>query len=86
MQVALKCHARTGQPFHIPAAKLRLIRSPTLVFLGENDGLIGSATAAARRARNIPDCEIEILSRAGHIMNIDEPEFVGTRSVRFLAA
>jgi pimeloyl-ACP methyl ester carboxylesterase len=84
-QVALKCHARTGQPFHIPAAKLRLIRSPTLVFLGENDGLIGSATAAARRARNISDCEIEVLPRAGHIMNIDEPEFVGTRSVRFLA-
>ena len=85
-QVALRCHARTGQPLHIPAAKLGLIKSPTLVFLGEKDGLIGSATAAAKRARKIPDCEIEILPRAGHIMNIDEPELIATRTVKFLAS
>lgn len=85
-QLALRCHARTGQPLHIPASKLRLIKSPTLLFLGNRDGLIGSATAAARRARNIPNCEIEILPGAGHIMNIDEPEFIATRSVKFLDA
>jgi pimeloyl-ACP methyl ester carboxylesterase len=85
-QVAFRCHARTGQPLHIPAAKLGLIKSPTLVFLGEKDGLIGSATAAAKRAWKIPDCEIEILPRAGHIMNIDEPELIATRTVKFLAS
>lgn len=84
-QSALRCHARTGQPLHIPAAKLRLINSPTLVFLGENDGLVGSASAAAKRAQIIPNCEIEILPAAAHIMNVDEPELVGSRTARFLA-
>lgn len=62
-----------------------MIKAPTLVILGEEDGLIGSATAAAKRARrDIAGCEIEILPRAGHVMNVDEPEFVGARIVSFL--
>jgi pimeloyl-ACP methyl ester carboxylesterase len=85
-EIAFRCHARTGQPLHIPGAELALIRSPTLVFLGGRDGLIGSATAAAHRARKIPSCEIEILPGAGHIMNVDEPELIGARSVEFLDA
>ena len=58
----------------------------TLVILAGKDGLVGSAAAAAKRARNIPSCEIEILPQAGHIMNVDEPEFVGERIVNFLEA
>ena len=73
-----------GQPIHIPARKLRMIKSRTLVILGGKDGLVGSATAAAKRARNIPGCEIEILPNAGHIMSVDEPEFVSGRIVRLL--
>jgi pimeloyl-ACP methyl ester carboxylesterase len=57
-----------------------------LVFLGENDGLIGSPKAAAKRARNIPNCDIVIMPRAGHIMNIDQPELVGAGAVKFLTA
>jgi len=49
-----------------------------LVRLSANADLlvVGSATAAAKRARNIPGCEIEILPNAGHLMSVDEPEFV----------
>ena len=47
------------------------------------DGLVGSASAAAKRARNIPDCEIEILPNAAHIMSVDEPDFVSARIVSF---
>jgi pimeloyl-ACP methyl ester carboxylesterase len=79
--------ARVGQPFHIPSGKLRMIEAPTLVFLGGNDGLVGSATAAARRARrNIAGCEIEILPEAGHVMSVDNPDFVSGRIVEFLQA
>jgi pimeloyl-ACP methyl ester carboxylesterase len=79
-----KCKPRTGQPFPIPSRKLRMITAPTLVILGGKDGLVGSATAAAKRARHIPSCEIEILPSAGHIMSVDDPEFVGERIVNFL--
>jgi pimeloyl-ACP methyl ester carboxylesterase len=77
--------ARVGQPFHIRAGKLRMIKAPTLLFLGGKDGLVGSAPAAARRARhNITGCEIEVLPDAGHVMSVDEPDFVGARIVEFL--
>lgn len=38
----------------------------------------------APSVRSIPDCEIAILPRAGHIMSVDEPEFVGARITGFL--
>jgi pimeloyl-ACP methyl ester carboxylesterase len=86
MRLMGKGKARVGQPFRIPGRKLRTIKAPTLVILGGKDGLVGSAAAATKRARNIPSCEIEILPQAGHIMNVDEPEFVGQRIVNFLEA
>jgi len=84
MRIMARCKPRTGQPFHIPRRKLRMIKAPTLVILGGKDGLVGSARAAANRARSIPVCEIEVLPDAGHIMSVDEPEFVGERIVNFL--
>jgi pimeloyl-ACP methyl ester carboxylesterase len=77
--------ARVGQPFHIRAGKLRLVTAPTLLFLGGKDGLVGSAPAAARRARcNITGCEIEVLPDAGQVMSVDEPDIVGARIIEFL--
>ena len=77
--------ARVGQPFHIPGRRLRQISAPTLVFLGGKDGLVGDANAAARRARRyIHGCDIEVLPGAGHIMSVDEPDFVADRIVEFL--
>jgi pimeloyl-ACP methyl ester carboxylesterase len=86
MLIMGKCKPKTGQPFHLSSRKLRTIKAPTLVILGGKDGLVGSATAAASRARKIPNCEIEILPQAGHIMSVDEPEFVGEHIVNFLEA
>ena len=78
--------ARVGQPFPIPGRRLRVIAAPTLVFLGGKDGLVGDANAAAARARRfIRGCEIEILSEAGHIMSVDEPDFVARRIIEFLS-
>jgi pimeloyl-ACP methyl ester carboxylesterase len=84
MRIMGKCKPKTGQPIHIPNRRLRMIKAPTLVILGGKDRLVGSATAAAKRARSIPECEIEILPNAGHIMSVDEPEFVGARIANFL--
>jgi pimeloyl-ACP methyl ester carboxylesterase len=86
MRIMGKGKARVGQPIRIPSRMLRTIKAPTLVILGGKDGLVGSAVAAAKRARNIPGCEIEILPQAGHIMSVDEPDFVGKRIANFLDA
>jgi pimeloyl-ACP methyl ester carboxylesterase len=86
MRLLAKCRMRIGTPFFIPGRTLRQMTAPTLVILGGKDGLVGSAAAAAERARRyIAGCEIQILPNAGHIMSIDEPEVVGKRIVPFLA-
>jgi pimeloyl-ACP methyl ester carboxylesterase len=84
MQIMEQAKPLVGQPINIPARKLATIKSRTLVMLGGKDGLIGSAAAAAKRARNIPGCEIEILPNAGHLMSVDEPEFVSGRIAQLL--
>jgi len=84
MRLTGKGKARVGQPIRIPGRKPRTIKAPTLLILGGKDGLVGSAAAAAKRARNIPTCEIEILPQAGHIKSVDEPELVGKRIAAFL--
>lgn len=85
MRIMGNTKALVGQPFHIPARRLRMIQAPTLLFLGGKDGLVGNAAAAARRARNnIAGCQIEVLPTAGHVMSVDEPDFIGDRIVRFL--
>ena len=77
--------ARVGQPFHLSARRLRKITTPTLLFLGGKDGLVGDVAPAKKRAqRYIAGCEIEVLPNAGHVMSVDEPNFVGTRIVEFL--
>ena len=84
MELLVHCQPRLGQPFHVPGRRLERIKAPTLVLLGGKDGLIGSATSAARRARHIPGSEVEILPNAGHVMSIDEPDLVGDRIIEFL--
>lgn len=85
MQIMGYTKARVGQPFHIPSRRLRGITVPTLVFLGGRDGLVGDPAAATKRARrNIARCEIEVLPDAGHVLSVDEPDFVATRIVEFL--
>jgi pimeloyl-ACP methyl ester carboxylesterase len=85
MRLAGKGKPRMGKPWPMSNDQLRRVRAPTLLFLGGKDGAIGSAEAAADRARsNIPDCEVVVLPDAGHLMMIDQPGIVGPRIVDFL--
>jgi pimeloyl-ACP methyl ester carboxylesterase len=77
--------ALVGQPFHIPARRLRKIDAPTLALLGGRDGLVGRPNAAARRAHAfIAHAEVAVLPDAGHIMSVDEPDVVASRILDFL--
>ncbi len=66
MKIAGNYRGRVGWPLKIPDAALRTIGMPTLLFLGGQDAAVGSATAAASRARRtIVRCQVEILPKAG---------------------
>jgi len=53
--------------------ELSKIGCPTLLLFGENDTISPPAVGETMRAQ-IPGAELQILARAGHLSNVDEPE------------
>lgn len=64
---------------------LREIRVPTLVLCGEQDTLTPPAESEAL-ARQIDGSRLEIVPRAGHLANLENPGAVNAALLRFLAA
>jgi pimeloyl-ACP methyl ester carboxylesterase len=65
--------------------RAQYIHAPTLALFGAEDRLIGPAYGEAFRS-NIPDCAVEVVPNAGHMLPFEQPgEFVA-RVNRFLGA
>jgi pimeloyl-ACP methyl ester carboxylesterase len=64
--------------------ELRKILQPVLLLIGDQDRL--NPPKALKRAREtIPNLESEIIPRAGHFLNMEQPEAVNTKILKFLA-
>jgi len=65
-------------------ADLRRITAPTLVFQGEQDmpTFLGNA---ARLARVLPDCRVECVPQAGHLVLLERPDVVAPALAKHLA-
>ncbi len=64
--------------------ELRKILQPVLLLIGDQDRL--NPPKALKRAREtIPNLESEIIPRAGHFLNMEQPEAVNTQILKFLA-
>jgi pimeloyl-ACP methyl ester carboxylesterase len=72
---------------HNPKLKHRLHRvaCPTLFLRGESDGLV-SADYLARYAALVPHARIETIARAGHAVQVEQPEAFAAAVLAFLAA
>lgn len=78
------CPIRLAFPNSVTNSTLEAVRAPTLVMLGGEDGLVGDAETAARRARaHIGGAEIEIVAESTHALMIEEPRRVAYHIVRF---
>lgn len=64
--------------------ELRQIRASTLLLLGEHEVIYNPRTALRRAMSLIPRLEAEIISGAGHAVNLDQPERVNQRILAFL--
>jgi 3-oxoadipate enol-lactonase len=64
---------------------LKTINVPTLVVTGDEDILTGVAEAEVMR-RNIPDCQMKVIAKAGHYSPWEQPEEVGKLLRQFLDA
>ncbi|MCL4517406.1 MAG: alpha/beta hydrolase [Firmicutes bacterium] len=85
MLTAVNCRNRLGTPYAISGDNLRRIKAPVLLVLGGSDNPIGSAEKAAARAEKlIPDIQVEIMPKTGHLMNMEDPEFVNAAILKFL--
>jgi pimeloyl-ACP methyl ester carboxylesterase len=67
----------------LTAIQLRAVGTPTLLLWGEDDGFGGSATARGV-AELLPNAELELLPRSGHLPWIDDPVNVAHRIAAFL--
>jgi pimeloyl-ACP methyl ester carboxylesterase len=64
------------------ADRLHRIRCPRLALWGDQDELLPVGVSEAWAARGVPS---EVVPGAGHLLEWDEPDGVGTRLVEFLA-
>jgi pimeloyl-ACP methyl ester carboxylesterase len=65
--------------------RLREIRCPALVLVGEADGLT-PPDHARELAAGLPRAELDVIEGAGHLPTIETPEAVSTRLLAWLAA
>ena len=63
---------------------LGLIRCPTLVIAGEEDSFIPVSEAQGMRDR-IPGAELEVIQKAGHLVNLEQPEAFQSILEQFLS-
>lgn len=81
-----KAKPRLGLPSKFSDEQLSHTKVPTLLLIGQNEVIYGSIEATVERAKKlISNIQTEIISDAGHLPNIDQPEIVNTRILKFLA-
>jgi pimeloyl-ACP methyl ester carboxylesterase len=65
------------------SAMLKSIQCPVLVLHGEKDGLIPPADAKSMKDR-IPNAEFQLIPKAGHMSNVENPEEFNKHLVDFI--
>jgi pimeloyl-ACP methyl ester carboxylesterase len=81
-----KAKPHLGLPSKFSDEQLLQTKTPTLLLIGQNEVIYSSIDATVERAKKlIPNIQTEIIPDAGHLPNIDQPEVVNTRMLKFLA-
>jgi pimeloyl-ACP methyl ester carboxylesterase len=81
-----KAKPRLGLPSKFSDEQLSNTKAPTLLLIGQNEVIYDSIDATVERAKKlISNIQTEIISDAGHLPNIDQPEIVNARILKFLA-
>ncbi|MCC9308947.1 alpha/beta fold hydrolase [Kitasatospora sp. RB6PN24] len=88
LMLAMRTYRPTGRPAARPFTdeELGSVRVPALVLLGRRSALLRPRQALARITALIPDVQAEIVEGAGHGLNLEQPELVNERLLRFIAA
>ena len=81
-----KAKPRLGLPSKFSDEAASDTNEPTLLLIGQKEVIYGSIDATVERAKRlISNIQTEIVPDAGHLPNIDQPEIVNKRILKFLA-
>lgn len=64
-------------------SSLKKIKVPTLILVGEEDGVTPVKAAQSIREK-IPNSQLEIIPKAGHLSNLENPKFFNEKLILFL--
>ncbi|QUH23785.1 alpha/beta hydrolase [Methanobacterium alkalithermotolerans] len=64
--------------------ELQNIKNPTLLLMGDQEKIYPPLKAVKRARKLIPNVKSEIIIDAGHILNMEKPEEVNSRVIKFL--
>ncbi len=62
------------------------VKAPVLVMIGDREIIYDPRKALARAASSIPGAQTELVAKAGHLPNLQMPELVDDRLLRFFDA
>ena len=73
-------------PTAFSGRELRQLKSLLLLMIGELEVIYDPDSTPPKASKMIPHIEAEIVAGTGHLINMEQPEFVDERLLRFLAA
>lgn len=73
-------------PSAFPAGELRQLEVKTLLLIGDHEMIYGPEAALARARVAIPDVQAELVSNAGHLINMEHPGLTNDRLLSFATA
>jgi len=74
-----------GFPYVFTDDELQSVQVPVLLLLGEHEVMYDPQSALLRASALVPGIEAEIVKNAGHVVSMEQPEYVNQRVLRFLA-
>lgn len=74
-----------GFPYVFTDDELQSVQVPILLLLGEHEVMYDPQSALHRASALVPGIEAEIVKKAGHVVSMEQPEYVNQRVLRFFA-
>lgn len=84
-EVTRYCSPATMYPTVFSDQELKRIELPSLLLIGAMDKIYNPNKAIKRAQRWMPVLTAEIISNAGHLLIMDQPEIINARILKFLA-
>ncbi|HZG17208.1 MAG TPA: alpha/beta hydrolase [Candidatus Bathyarchaeia archaeon] len=70
-------------PYVCTDEELQQIQQPLLVLFGEHEVMYDPEEAKERALRHLPQAEVEIVEKAGHVLSMEQSDYVNERVLSF---